>query len=192
MSDNEIPTDCPSQSGIEASKGDIEFKTRKARHVLRPSVQAALTLQAFDKSFGEVNLFALVETLGEQIADANKGDQSRAEAMLVAQAHSLDAIFNNLARKAVYATQLNNVSQYLKLALRAQSQCRSTLEALSQIKNPARNSCLHQTNIAHGPQQVNVAASSSNCGVNEKELEILQNELMEEKYGERLDFRKTR
>jgi hypothetical protein len=43
---------------------------------------------------------------------------------------------------------------YLRLALKAQSQCRATLETLATIKNPpivyAR-----QANIANGPQQIN-------------------------------------
>jgi hypothetical protein len=59
----------------------------------------------------------------------------RAVAMLTTQAHTLDAIFNNLARRAVNAKYLNNLDIFLKLALRAQSQCRSTWEALSATKN---------------------------------------------------------
>ena len=45
-------------------------------------------------------------------------------------------------------------AEYMKLALRAQSQCRSTVEALADMKKP-RPEILRQTNIAHGHQQVN-------------------------------------
>jgi len=49
---------------------------------------------------------------------------------------------------------LEAADKYLRLALKAQGQCRATLETLAAIKNPpvvfAR-----QANIAHGPQQVN-------------------------------------
>lgn len=44
---------------------------------------------------------------------------------------------------------------FLKLALRAQSQCRATLEILALIKHPQPVAIVKQANIAAGPQQVN-------------------------------------
>src|SRR5690606_26950893 len=44
--------------------------------------------------------------------------------------------------------------RYMRLALKAQSQCRTTLETLAAIKNPPVVFA-KQANIAHGPQQVN-------------------------------------
>ena len=67
-----------------------------------------------------------------------------------------DAIFNELARRAALnmAEYPNATEIYLRLALKAQSQCRATLETLAAIKNPpivyAR-----QANVTTGPQQVN-------------------------------------
>jgi hypothetical protein len=37
------------------------------------------------------------------------------------------------------------------LALKAQSQCRATLETLAAIKNPQPVAFVRQANIAHGP-----------------------------------------
>ncbi|MDT4288453.1 hypothetical protein RO575_02670 [Methylomonas sp. MO1] len=54
----------------------------------------------------------------------------------VPQAHTLNELFNNLARKAHGQEYLKNYEAFLKLALKAQSQCRATLETLSNIKNP--------------------------------------------------------
>ena len=48
--------------------------------------------------------------------------------MLTAQAHTLVAIFNNLARRASNAEYRDHLDRYLKLALRAQSQYRATCE----------------------------------------------------------------
>jgi hypothetical protein len=48
----------------------------------------------------------------------------------------------------------------LRLALKAQSQCRATLETLAAIKNPQPVAFVRQANIAHGPQQVNNAHAS--------------------------------
>ena len=56
--------------------------------------------------------------------------------MLATQAHILDAIFNNLAQSAIRAEFMDNLDRYLKLALRAQSQCRATWEALRQSRIP--------------------------------------------------------
>jgi hypothetical protein len=52
------------------------------------------------------------------------------------QPGDLDAIFNNLARRAIKAEYMGNLDRYLKLTLRAQSQSRATWRALATIKNP--------------------------------------------------------
>ncbi len=71
---------------------------------------------------------------------------------------------------------------YMRLALKAQAQCRATLEALATIKSPpvvyAR-----QANIAAGPQQVNNGVSSL-CA---SEPASPPNELLETEHGERLE-----
>jgi hypothetical protein len=41
----------------------------------------------------------------------------------------------------------------LRLALKAQTQCRATVETLATMKNPVVFA--KQANIAHGPQQIN-------------------------------------
>ena len=48
----------------------------------------------------ELNLDALIAELRLQCDKVNEGDLQRAEAMLMAQAHTLDAIFGNCARRA--------------------------------------------------------------------------------------------
>jgi very-short-patch-repair endonuclease len=71
-----------------------------ARTSLMPTVQAALTLMDYNKDFGEMSINVLVTDLGKQCELASKGDLARTEALLMAQAHTLDAIFHKLARKA--------------------------------------------------------------------------------------------
>ena len=156
-----------------------------ARSVLRPTVQAAVTLKAYDKSYGDLQLNGLIGALSEQTKASNNGELGRAEAMLTTQAHTLDAIFNNLAKRAINAEYMNNLDTYLKLALRAQSQSRATWEALSAIKNPPIVGYVRQANIAHGPQQVNNETSSDKPRTRENQKS--ENELMEQKDGERLD-----
>jgi len=155
---------------------------------LRPTIQAALTLLDYNKAFGEMSINTLVDDLVKQCDLANKGDLSRAEALLTAQAHTLDAIFNNLARRAALnmGEYVNAAEIYMRLALKAQTQCRSTLEILAAIKNPQPVAFVRQANIAHGPQQVNncVAAEASRA----EESKNQPSKVLEHQHGERLDF----
>ena len=81
--------------------------------------------------------------------------------MLVAQAHTLDAVFHETLRRSsnhMTAGYLETAERYIKLGLKAQAQCRATLETLAKIKTPP-TLFAQQANIAHGPQQVNNTAS---------------------------------
>jgi hypothetical protein len=101
-----------------------------------------------------VDLATMLGTLREQARAANEGDFKHAEAMLMNQATALQSLFARLTERAMGAEYLSHFQAYMRLGLRAQSQCRATLEALSEVKNPlvvyAR-----QANVTTGPQQVN-------------------------------------
>ena len=142
---------------------------------LRPTVQAALTLMDYNKLFGEISVNSLVTDLGKQCELASTGDLARAEALLVAQAHTLDSIFNMLARKATHCEYLNQIDVNLRLALKAQSQCRATLETLATLKHPPTVAFVRQVNIAHGPQQVNNGAVQSGEVPRAREIENQRN-----------------
>lgn len=153
---------------------------------LRPTVQAALTLLDYNTSFGELSVNTLVDDLGKQCELANKGDLSRAEALLTAQAHTLDAIFHCLARRAQRAEYMNQFDTNMRLALKAQTQCRATLETLAEIKNPRPVAFVRQANIAHGPQQVNNSGATDASRA--EKFENQPNKVLEQQHGERLDF----
>lgn len=170
-----------------AGRPDEDQAVAIARTALRPTVQAAVTLKEYGKSYGDLDLSGLIDSLLEETRASNDGDLTRAEAMLTAQAHTLDAIFNNLAKRAINSEYLDHLDRYLKLTLRAQSQCRATWEALATIKNPPAVGYVRQANIAHGPQQVNnnsVAPSDASCA---RENANPQNKLLGKSDGERLD-----
>lgn len=102
----------------------------------------------------EIDTPTLLATLRDQAAAVQGGDLAHAEAMLINQASSLQALFVRLTERAMEQTQMPNLEGFMRLALRAQSQCRATLETLAAIKNPpivyAR-----QANVTTGPQQIN-------------------------------------
>lgn len=122
------------------------------RVLTKPEIQAAVTIQKWEGELYDVN--ALASTLALQIEAVNKGDMKRPEAMLLAQAHTLDELFNNLARSAKDKTGLAQFEIFMRLALKAQSQCRATLETLAAIKNPPVIFA-KQANISNGHQQIN-------------------------------------
>jgi hypothetical protein len=148
-----------------------------ARAILRPSVRAAAITRGFSApSFGDVDLTCLVDEIGSQVTAVHNGDLRRAEAMLIAQAHSLDAIFQELVRRsgANMGKHLDTAATYMRLALSAQSQCRATLATLAIVKTPTRIAFVHQANISQGPQQVNNVLTSP-IPVREK-VETIANE----------------
>lgn len=167
-------------------KGLTEGQTTLERGMLSPSLNGALTVKAYSKKYGDIDLTGLANALSEQSKAVNKGDLKRAEAMLMVQAHTLDAIFNNLAQRSIKAEYMSSLDQYLRLALKAQSQCRATLETLATIKNPSPVAFVRQANITSGPQQVNngVAMESPRAGISENQ----PNKILEHQHGERLDF----
>jgi hypothetical protein len=155
--------------------------------VLRPTVQAALTVRDYNKSLGEISINTLVSHLFDQCEAANKGELGRVEALLMAQAHTLDAIFNNLARKAIRCEYLNHLEAYLRLGLKAQSQSRATLETLAALKNPRPIAFVGQANIAHGPQQVNNSKAHRKNTSRALNSGKAPNKLLEIQNDERLD-----
>jgi hypothetical protein len=109
-----------------------------AKTYLRPTILAAATIKGQYKENDSVNINALVDELSQQVDKVKGGNMSRMEAMLVTQAHSLDALFADLAARSRSNMRHypDAMYKYMTLALKAQSQCRTTIEALAEIKNP--------------------------------------------------------
>ena len=105
--------------------------------------------------------------------------------MLISQAHTLDAMFHALAQKAMTHTTLPPYETLLRLAFKAQSQCRATFETLAEVKNPRSVAFVKQANIAQGHQQVN-------NGSRAPEIEFPQTKLLETKRDEWMDTRAPR
>ena len=102
----------------------------------------------------EIDAPGMLDKLREQAAAAQRGDLGYPEAMLINQASALQAIFVRLVERAAQQSHMPNYEGFMRLALKAQSQCRASLETLAQIKNPPVVYA-KQANIAAGHQQVN-------------------------------------
>ena len=168
------------------TKDKKDLKDRYAKAALSPSLYASAVVEQYGNAiFGKDNMdmHCLEKAVREATEAINNGDMKAVEAMLYGQAVALQTMFTNLARRAdCQQGRLDNIEALLKLAFRAQNQCRMTLETLSNVNNPpvvyAR-----QANITSGPQQVNNGLTHAT------EKNIVQNELLEDSHVKRLDGR---
>jgi len=158
-----------------------------AERILNPSLGAAATMSAFIGENDWVDSIALMDALTDKSDRVINSGIRNIEAILVTQAHTLDLIFNTLASKAANTDNINKLDSYLRLALKAQSQCRATLQTLGELKNPPLLYA-KQANITNGPQQINNGVTPSTT-THARENKIQQNELLEQIPNEQLDTR---
>ena len=119
---------------------------------------------------------ALIEALRQQTTAVHKGDLRAAEAMLMNQAIALQSLFVKMTEIGLQADLLRQQETALRLALKAQSQCRATLETLANIKNPPFVYA-KQANVTSGPQQINNGLPTSPTGT--RKTKFQKNKLKE-------------
>ncbi|TCT10955.1 hypothetical protein EDC26_101177 [Paralcaligenes ureilyticus] len=120
----------------------------------------------------EYDFVESVHVLKERIKEVQSGDMSGMEAMLVGQAHALQQVFVALMRKGYAQEHLKQYQTHMNLGLKAQAQCRATIQALTELKYPRQVVITKQANFAQGHQQVNNSAHP-------QENAMAQNELLE-------------
>lgn len=139
-----------------------EMSKMTAKLMTRPSFMAAHTSTSFIPESMKV-YGANIVTMNEEYRDRCKavveGDMTTPEALLIAQAMSLNSIYNECANLAGMniANRLLQAETLLRMALKAQAQCTQTLRVLGELKNPKAVAFIKQQNNAAGPQQVNNA-----------------------------------
>lgn len=144
---------------VEAEKGETEPQTM-ARVVTGPYWRHGLVAKGIvDKSVGKLPGEPGFDDFGRAIKDkaelVSRGDLKLASDMLVAQAHSLDAIFAEFARRAALnmGDYLGATETYGRIALKAQANCRATLEALMKLHQPREQTVKH-VHVNEGGQAV--------------------------------------
>lgn len=161
-----------------------------AKVFLSPEILAASTIKAQYPKHEQININALITELSSQSEKIKNNDLGRAETMLIAQAHTLDALFAELVGRSRLnmGEYFNAADKYMRLALKTQGQCRATLETLAAIKNPQP---FIQNNKAQY-QQVNNNLSASGEGFESNTCthahagknSEMTNELLEDKTNE--------
>ncbi|MGM0422339.1 MAG: hypothetical protein ACQEQL_04475 [Pseudomonadota bacterium] len=162
---------------------DQDLNKAVASTYLSPATNAAICIKGQFKNKKEYNLTAIREELADQARSVRKGKMTRAEDMLIMQAHTLDALFAELIERsrANMGEHLIAAEKYLKLGLKAQSQCRTTLEALAEIKNPKpyiQNNKAQYQQVNNGNTAQDAPAPAHGGNLNPS------NELLEDKTNE--------
>ena len=155
-----------------------------------PAVNAGSVMQSFGNHLGDdVSLMSMIDAIQGTTQRVKGGDLSDLEGMLVAQATALQTIFTNLARRAQAQQYQRNLEAFLGLALKAQTQSRATISALTDLKYPRQVAFVKQANIAHGPQQVNNRSfeTSTRAGAHAGEKQIRQIKQLEVGDGQWMD-----
>lgn len=169
-----------------AAPADAVREARRVQTALRPSVSAARAIKALG-TCGSADLAALAAELSEQCRMVSAGNMDRPEAILVAQAATLDQAFTLLLSRAAanFGEHLDAAQLYMRLALRAQAQCARTLETLGQLRNPpASATFIKQANVGNAVQ-VNNGGDPARA----RESDFGRPELLEHTDGDRLDTR---
>ena len=131
-----------------------------ARKVLDPGFRHAVTASSFagkvlGNSIEHPGLMDYVDHVLKVGGKAEAGDLAVASRLLASQAITLDAMFTELARRAALnmSEYVNAAERYGRLALKAQSNCRATLETLTKLHQPREQTVRH-VHVNEGGQAV--------------------------------------
>lgn len=120
---------------------------------------------------------ALLYVLRQQLEEINSGNSENLEGMLTGQSIALQSLFVRLSERALNSQGSSTFEANMRMALRAQAQCRATIEALAHIRKPPAVYA-NQANIAQGHQQVNNYAIPE---TEQNQLSGSEDELQEDK-----------
>jgi hypothetical protein len=131
-----------------------------ARKVLDPGFRHAVTASSFSgKVLGNsIEHPGLMDYVHHVLKIGNKaeaGDLAIASRLLASQAITLDSMFTELARRTALnmGEYISAAERYGRLALKAQSNCRATLEALAKLHQP-REQIVKHVHVNEGGQAV--------------------------------------
>jgi hypothetical protein len=136
-------------------------------------------------------LIEAAAVMREKASAVHEGNLAGLEETLTSQAVALNAIFNEMARRAALnmGEYIDKTEIYLRLGLKAQAQCRATLETLFEMKNPRPLAFVKQANIANGPQQVNNGLPPAGSPSRTETPAHQSNELLGLNHEQRVDTR---
>ena len=153
------PKSTPAALVVEQERGERDEKAL-ARALLRPEVRHAYVAASYAGKLTGGPLTApdgpdYIDPLQVAMKAAEGGDLAAVSRMLIAQALNLDAMFTEFARRSALnmGEHLPATEKYGRLALKAQTNCRTTLEALARLHQPREQTVRH-VHVNDGGQAV--------------------------------------
>jgi len=149
--------------------------------------QNTLATQLFSSMLPESDITEAFSITLSLTGRVTKGDRSALEAILAAQVITCNSIFTDCVKRARQNYQSVEVhDRLMRIGLRAQNQCRATVESIALMQNPPAVFA-RQANITNGPQQINNGVPPPpNQVARASEEHSRPNELLEAN-GERMD-----
>jgi len=152
---------------LERKEGlsDAEIKAMAA---VAPVVRHAAVSKGFTDQFftdrGEVSVFDVAEALRLMCDKARKGSEDLTADILLSQAVTLDATFTDMLRRAGrnFGEYPEAAERYMRMAMKAQANCRVTLEALTKVQRGGEQIVKHVHVDNRGGQAV--IAETINAG----------------------------
>ena len=149
----------PNAISLRETKGETLGET-VAKAMLGPGIRhghiaAVLAGQMLSGTGEAVDLMDAAAIVDQRSAQAVSGDMSFASATLVSQATTCDMMFAEFARRSArqIGENIDVAERYARLAMKAQSNCRATLEALAKLHQPREQTVRH-VHVGNGGQAV--------------------------------------
>jgi hypothetical protein len=147
------------RKAIPVVRGETDRETGRnsAATFTGAEVAAYRVINAAERKSSTVDMLdvpTLLEQLRAEAKAVQEGSLAQAEAMLANQAVALQSLFARLVERGMSNDTLPAFEANMRFALRAQSQCRATLETLALIRQ-GPTVIARQANIATN-QQINV------------------------------------
>ena len=123
---------------------------------LDPAASGMAATRMFNAgTFGEQDSTELYLSFSDKGKAATSGDLTHYKVMLAAQADTLNSVFTELARRAALnmGEYISATETYMRLALKAQAQCKANIEALDRLSN-GRVQTVRHVHVNEGGQAV--------------------------------------
>ena len=141
---------------VVKGKTELETAERIAKLAVSPEMSSQRVVAASERNKGldeHLDIPQLMAVLKAESERLSKGKSEDVGPILANQALALQSLFSRLTERALSQSHMSNIEAFMRLALRAQSQCRATLETLSSL-NKAPTVFAQQANVATN-QQIN-------------------------------------
>lgn len=153
---------------VEAGKNGKSTAKQIAKLAVSPEMSSQRVVAASERHCGLDSHLDIPELMAVLKADSERLSGGKPEdvgPILANQAIALQSLFARLTERALSQSAMTNIEAFMRLALRAQSQCRATLEALSSLKR-SPSIYAQQAHIATN-QQINYTQNQLSGSRNE-------------------------